>query len=165
MGSSRGLGKRELTLLEGVLRIRRNADTMVPIRASSLKILIVDDEPELVRALSLRLNSAGYETQSAVDGLAATEMAFSYRPDLVLLDIGLPFKDGYQVAKILRSSPDTAQIPIVFLTARTWDLDKARQIHPDGYVVKPYQPAELLDIVARLIAVAARQNNTTFLES
>jgi CheY-like chemotaxis protein len=138
---------------------------MVPIRSSSRKILIVDDEPELVRALSLRLTSAGYETQSAVDGLAATEMASSYRPDLVLLDIGLPFKDGYQVARMLRTSPDTAHIPIVFLTARTWDLDKARQIHPDGYVVKPYQPAELLDIVARAIAVTAGPDDSTFLAS
>jgi CheY-like chemotaxis protein len=138
---------------------------MVPTRSSSRKILIVDDEPELVRALSLRLNSAGYQTQSAVDGLAATEMAVSYRPDLVLLDIGLPYKDGYQVARMLRTSPDTAHIPIVFLTARTWDLDKARQIHPDGYVVKPYQPAELLNIVARAIAATGPQNDSTFLES
>jgi CheY-like chemotaxis protein len=138
---------------------------MVPTRAPTQKILIVDDEPELVRALSLRLNSAGYETLSAADGVMATEMAFSYRPDLVLLDIGLPFKDGYQVATMLRTSPDTAHIPIVFLTARTWDLDKARQIHPDGYVVKPYQPAQLLDIVARAIALTARQNDSTVLES
>jgi DNA-binding response OmpR family regulator len=138
---------------------------MLPTRSSTRKILIVDDEPELVRALALRLNSAGYETQSAVDGIAATEMALSYRPDLVLLDIGLPFKDGYQVAKMLRTAPHTAHIPIVFLTARTWDLDKARQIHPDGYVVKPYQPAELLEIVARVIAVAGPRIYSSFLES
>ena len=118
----------------------------------SRRILIVDDEPELVRAVTLRLNSAGYETLSASDGLAATEMALRYQPDLVLLDIGLPYQDGYQVATTLRMAFRTAHIPIVFLTARTWDLDKARQIRPDGYVVKPYQPAELLEMVGRLTA-------------
>ena len=118
------------------------------------KILIVDDEPELVRALTLRLTSAGYETLSASDGLAATELALSEQPDLILLDIGLPLGDGYQVATTLRLAHRTAHIPIVFLTARTWDLDKARQVRPNGYVVKPYQPAELLDIVDRLTAQA-----------
>ena len=131
----------------------------------SRKILIVDDEPELVRALTLRLNSAGYETLSASDGVAATDRAFSYQPDLILLDIGLPLQDGYQVAGILRAASRTAHIPIVFLTARTWDLDKAREIRPDGYVVKPYQPAELLDIVGRLIAVTRVRNHSKFLES
>jgi two-component system OmpR family response regulator len=126
--------------------------TMAARQSVSRRILIVDDEPELVRAVTLRLNSAGYETLSASDGLAATEMAFSYQPDLVLLDIGLPHQDGYQVATMLRMAFRTAHIPIVFLTARTWDLDKARQIRPDGYVVKPYQPAELLEIVGRLTA-------------
>src|ERR1700719_730140 len=101
----------------------------MPSRQSrSRRILIVDDEPELVRALALRLNSAGYETLSASDGLAAMEMALSHRPDLVLLDIGLPVQDGYQVAAMLRTERRTAHIPIVFLTARTWDLDKARQV-------------------------------------
>jgi two-component system KDP operon response regulator KdpE len=123
---------------------------MVPRQSPSRRILIVDDEPELVRALTLRLSSAGYETLSASDGLTATEMAFSCRPDLVLLDIGLPIQDGYQVATTLRAADRTAHIPIVFLTARTWDLDKARRSHPDGYVVKPYRPSELLDMVGRL---------------
>jgi CheY-like chemotaxis protein len=126
--------------------------TMVSRRSPGRRILIVDDEPELVRALALRLNSAGYETVSASDGLAATEMAFKHPPDLVLLDIGLPLQDGYEVATTLRTAHRTAHIPIVFLTARTWDLEKARLVCPDGYVVKPYQPAELLDIVDRLTA-------------
>ena len=119
-------------------------------RSPRRKILIVDDEPELVRALTLRLTAAGYETLSASDGLAATEMAFSCHPDLVLLDIGLPLQNGYQVAALLRKAHRTAHIPIVFLTARTWDLDKAHQVSPDGYVVKPYLPTELLDIIGRL---------------
>ena len=125
---------------------------MVSRPALGRRILIVDDEPELVRALTLRLHSAGYETISAGDGLAATEMAISCQPDLVLLDIGLPHQDGYQVARKLRTADGTSHIPIVFLTARTWDLDKAHQVRPDGYVVKPYQPAELLDIVGKVIA-------------
>jgi CheY-like chemotaxis protein len=138
---------------------------MVSRQSRGQKVLIVDDEPELVRALSLRLHSAGYETISAADGLAATEMAFSHQPDLVLLDIGLPFQDGYQVAKTLRTAHRTAHIPIVFLTARTWDLDKARQFSPDGYVVKPYRPAELLDIVGKVIAATWESHVSRLLES
>jgi CheY-like chemotaxis protein len=134
-------------------------------RQSKRKILIVEDEPELVRALTLRLSAAGYETLSASDGLAATEMAFGHQPDLVLLDIGLPRQDGYQVASLLRAACRTAHIPIVFLTARTWDLDKAHQVHPDGYVVKPYQPVELLDVIARLTATAGEGSRPRLLES
>jgi DNA-binding response OmpR family regulator len=130
----------------------------------SRKILIVDDEPELVRAVTLRLKSAGYETMSACDGLAAMAMAFSCQPHLVLLDIGLPFQDGYQVATTLRMAARTAHIPIVFLTSRTWDLDKAREVRPDGYVVKPYQPVELLDIVGRLTAPTWVSDSPRFLE-
>jgi DNA-binding response OmpR family regulator len=132
---------------------------------SRRRILIVDDEPELVRALTVRLSSAGYETLSASDGPAATELALSQQPDLVLLDIGLPLEDGYQVAAKLRLARRTTHIPIVFLTARTWDLEKARQVRPDGYVVKPYQPAELLDIVRRLTATTRKGNRRRFLES
>jgi two-component system, OmpR family, KDP operon response regulator KdpE len=129
---------------------------------SRRRILIVDDEPELVRALTLRFSSAGYETLSASDGLVAVELALGQQPDLVLLDIGLPLEDGYQVATRLRLAHRTAHIPIVFLTARTWDLDKARQVRPEGYVVKPYQPAELLDIVGRLIAATSKGNGQRF---
>jgi CheY-like chemotaxis protein len=114
------------------------------------KILIVDDEPELVRALSVRLNSAGYSTLSAADGAEATDVAIRQVPDLILLDIGLPRADGYEVAGKLRSTGHTAHIPIVFLTARTWDLDKANQVSPEGYVVKPYEPTELLTLLDRL---------------
>jgi DNA-binding response OmpR family regulator len=132
--------------------------TVVSTQPPSRRILIVDDEPELVRALALRLNSAGYETLSASDGAAAMEMALSCQPDLVLLDIGLPLQDGYQVATMLRTEHRTAHIPIVFLTARTWDLDKANEVRPDAYVVKPYEPAELLEIVGRLTATTVAGN-------
>ena len=139
--------------------------TMVSRQSPSRRILIVDDEPELVRALALRLTSAGYETLSASDGPAAMEMALSCQPDLVLLDIGLPVQDGYQVAAMLRTEHRTAHIPIVFLTARTWDLDKARQVQPDGYVVKPYQPAELLEIVDKLTATTLEGTGPGLVES
>ena len=139
--------------------------TVVSTQSPSRRILIVDDEPELVRALALRLNSAGYETLSASDGAAAMEMALSCQPDLVLLDIGLPLQDGYQVATMLRTEHRTAHIPIVFLTARTWDLDKANEVRPDAYVVKPYEPAELLDIVGRLTATTRERNGPGLLES
>lgn len=143
---------------------KRYMGTMVGDESSRPKVLIVDDEPELVRVLTLRLNSAGYETLSASDGMAANELAFSQQPDLVLLDIGLPLRDGYEVAIRLRLVERTAHIPIVFLTARTWDLDKARHVRPNGYLVKPYEPSDLLKIVGRLTATTWKGNDPRFME-
>ena len=110
------------------------------------KILIVDDEPDIVRALALRLKMAGYDLVTATDGAGALMTAVTEQPDLVLLDIGLPYGDGHFVAARLRSNPKTAHIPILFLSARNApdDLGDARSSGAVGFIAKPYDPEELL---------------------
>jgi DNA-binding response OmpR family regulator len=114
------------------------------------KILIVDDEPEIVRALGLRLKMAGYVVVAAMDGAGALMTAVSEQPDLVLLDIGLPHGDGHFVAARLRSNVTTAHIPILWLSASSApdDLDTARSSGAIGFIAKPYDPEELLQRVS-----------------
>jgi two-component system, OmpR family, KDP operon response regulator KdpE len=110
------------------------------------KVLIVDDEPDIVRALELRLKMAGYDVVAATDGADALMTALTEQPDLVLLDIGLPHGDGHFVASRLRSNGRTAHIPILFLSARSApeDVGSARSSGAVGFITKPYDPEELL---------------------
>jgi DNA-binding response OmpR family regulator len=118
------------------------------------KVLIVDDEPDIVRALALRLKTAGYDVVTAMDGAGALMTAVTEQPDLVLLDIGLPYGDGHVVAERLRSNPKTAHIPILFLSARNApeDLGSARKSGAVGFITKPYDPEELLRRVSWALA-------------
>jgi CheY-like chemotaxis protein len=118
------------------------------------RILIVDDEPEIVRALGLRLRSVGYDVLAAADGVQATAMAVREQPDLILLDIGLPGGDGHTIASRIRSNMRTVQIPLIFLTARTAidDVRKSESVQAAGYVQKPYQPEALLSLVKQALA-------------
>jgi DNA-binding response OmpR family regulator len=110
------------------------------------KILVVDDEPEIVRSISMRLKMHGYEVIAAADGTQATSTALRELPDLILLDIGLPAGSGHIVAKRLRDSTKTAQIPIIFLTARTTESDyqQAFELGVEQYITKPFRPEELM---------------------
>jgi DNA-binding response OmpR family regulator len=116
-------------------------------------ILIVDDEPHIVELASLYLNNDGYSTLGAHDGLQALEMIRKHHPDLVVLDIMLPGLDGWDVCRRLRQDGDN--VPIVMLTARGEDVDRivGLELGADDYVVKPFNPREL---VARIKAVLRR---------
>jgi two-component system KDP operon response regulator KdpE len=110
------------------------------------RILVVDDEPEIVRSLTLRLNAAGYEVISAMDGLTATKRAIESQPELILLDIGMPAGNGHVVVERLRNIGETSHIPIIYLTARTSE-DDYRQARSGGvckYITKPFDPDVLL---------------------
>jgi DNA-binding response OmpR family regulator len=122
-----------------------NPETATPLDRRR-KVLIVDDEPEIVRVLALRLQMAGYDVVAAADGAGALMTAATEQPDLVLLDIGLPYGDGHFVASRLRSNIKTAHIPILFLSARNApdELDIARRSGAVGFIAKPYEPEELL---------------------
>jgi two-component system KDP operon response regulator KdpE len=124
----------------------RNPEAAVDPSLRRRKILIVDDEPEILRALTLRLKTAGYDVVVATDGAGALMTAINEQPDLVLLDIGLPSGDGHFVADWLRSINKTVHIPILFLSARHTadDVDTARKSGAVGFITKPYDPEELL---------------------
>jgi two-component system, OmpR family, KDP operon response regulator KdpE len=119
-----------------------------------MKILIVDDDHDLLEALGLgmQLQWQGADVVTAADGEAGLEAFFEQAPDVVLLDVGLPRLDGFEVLRRIREVSDT---PVLMLTARGEELDKVRglEIGADDYITKPFSPLELL---ARIKAVLRR---------
>lgn len=107
------------------------------------KILVVDDEKPIVDILKYNLTKEGYEVVAAFDGDEAVEMAFTEKPDLILLDIMLPKKDGFTVCKIIR---EKISCPIIMLTAKGEEVDKVLglELGADDYVTKPFSMRELL---------------------
>ncbi len=120
---------------------------------SKKKILVADDEPDIVRGLMLRLTAAGYEVSTARDGLEATRKAIAEQPDLILLDIGMPAGNGHVVVERLRNISQTCNIPIIYLTARCapQDYHQARAGGVAKYITKPFDPAILLAAVEQEI--------------
>jgi two-component system alkaline phosphatase synthesis response regulator PhoP len=121
----------------------------------SERILVVDDDPEIVRLLRAYLEQDGFRVFAAYGGSEAMRILRSERPDLVLLDLMLPERDGWDVTRIVRSDPTLAQTPIIMLTARVEDEDKivGLELGADDYVAKPFNPREVL---ARVRAVLRR---------
>jgi DNA-binding response OmpR family regulator len=122
------------------------------IREPMTTILVVDDEPRITRLVRDYLESAGFAVTAAVDGQEAVMRARTERPDLVILDLGLPRLDGLDVTRRLRQDGD---VPIIMLTARDDETDKliGLELGADDYVTKPFSPREL---VARVRAVLRR---------
>jgi len=116
------------------------------------RILVVDDERNIVQLTRLYLSKEGFEVDTAYDGNQALEKVHSHHPDLIVLDIMMPEMDGLSVCRELRK---TSNVPIIILTARTDDVDKVvgLEIGADDYVTKPFNPREL---VARIKAVLRR---------
>jgi two-component system alkaline phosphatase synthesis response regulator PhoP len=116
------------------------------------KILAVDDERHIVRLVEVNLQRAGYDVVTAFDGREALEKVQSERPDLIVLDVMMPYMDGFEVLKRLKQDPVTAQIPVIMLTAKAQDADVFRgwQSGVDCYLTKPFNPMELLTFVKRI---------------
>ena len=116
------------------------------------KILIVDDEKHIADLISLYLTKEGFETREVYDGRKAMDEFYSFKPELVLLDLMLPGVDGYQICTTIRKNSD---VPIIMLTARSDTFDKVLglEMGADDYIVKPFEPKEM---VARVKAVLRR---------
>jgi two-component system alkaline phosphatase synthesis response regulator PhoP/two-component system response regulator VicR len=116
------------------------------------KILAVDDERHIVRLVEVNLQRAGYQVVTAFDGREALEKVKSEKPDLVVLDVMMPYMDGFEVLKNLKADPTTAEIPVIMLTAKAQDADVFRgwQSGVDCYLTKPFNPMELLTFVKRI---------------
>jgi two-component system alkaline phosphatase synthesis response regulator PhoP/two-component system response regulator VicR len=117
------------------------------------RILIVDDERDIVKALTIRLQRVGYEVVTAFDGAQGIFMAHKENPDLIILDIRMPAGNGFSVAEKLRESTDTFTIPVIFLTGSPEkdSEERARALGVRFYVKKPYDPEELLDAIERAL--------------
>ena len=116
------------------------------------RVLVVDDDPKVCETLDRYLAHAGYATASALDGARALELARSFAPDLIVLDLMLPQVDGLEVCRTLRVA---SQVPVIMLTAKSTERDKLMglEIGADDYLTKPFSPREL---VARVEAVLRR---------
>jgi len=118
------------------------------------KILIVDDEKELVKLITFHMSIAGYDVLSANNGAEAIEICEQKKPDLIILDIMLPRIDGWEVCRRLRLNAHTRDIPIIMLSALSEVTDKLRgfDLGADDYVTKPFSPRELVVRVKRVLA-------------
>ncbi len=116
-------------------------------------LLLVDDEPDLLESLSIRLKASGYKVVTAADGLEALKKARALGPDLILLDLMLPKMDGYKVSRLLKFDGRYSRIPILILSARGQDMDKelASSAGADDYLVKPFSSEELLTRIKKLL--------------
>lgn len=119
------------------------------------KILLVDDDPDIIELLEYNLKKEGYETTSANDGIQAVAVAQVFKPDLILLDVMMPRQDGIETARQLRQLPDFKDTYILFLTARAEEYTEvaAFDVGADDYIVKPIKPRAL---VSRIKAVLRR---------
>jgi diguanylate cyclase (GGDEF)-like protein len=124
-------------------------------------ILVVDDDPDIARFVEVNLRSAGYDVSVAGDGEEALERAADIRPDLVLLDVMMPRLDGFEVAQRLRKNPQTANTSIIMLTAKALSSDKVTglQSGADDYIIKPFDPIELLARVKGTLRRAKEMRN------
>jgi two-component system phosphate regulon response regulator PhoB len=122
---------------------------------SGKKILIVEDETDVVDLLTLNLRKAGYKVSAAVDGANGLQKARDDRPSFIILDLMLPKMSGLEVCRILKSDTATAQIPILMLTAKAEEIDRivGLEFGADDYVTKPFSPRE---IVLRIRAILRR---------
>lgn len=120
------------------------------------KILIVDDEPNIVMSLEFLMKKEGFEVAVAGDGDEALEKVAGFAPDLVLLDVMMPKKSGFEVCEALRADPARAGLIIVMLTAKGRDTEVARglAIGADAYVTKPFSTKDLVAQVRQLLGVA-----------
>ena len=110
------------------------------------RILVVDDEPDVLDLVTYNLGQAGFATETAADGAEALRKARSSAPDLILLDLMLPEMDGLEVCKLLRRDTKTSAIPIIMLTARASEIDRivGLELGADDYVPKPFSLRELV---------------------
>ncbi len=125
------------------------------------KILVVDDEEDVAKALKVRLKANGYNVVVAYDSVQAFTMANKEKPDLIILDVMIPGGGGFIVAERLKQSMATHHIPIIFLTGISGGEERAYKVGASGYVMKPYQPEKLLETIHSTLEVSGGQTGQT----
>ena len=123
------------------------------------KILVVDDEEDVVRLLEFRLAKEGFDAISCADGPTALALTDQEKPDLIILDIMMPLMDGMEVLRQIRSRRATSRIPVIMLTAKTASttVDEARQLWISDYIIKPFDPEKLVLKVKKALKIPIDQ--------
>jgi DNA-binding response OmpR family regulator len=120
------------------------------------KVLIADDEPNIVMSLQFLMEAAGYEVRTVANGEAALGVLHDFLPDLVLLDVMMPTRDGYEICQAIRETPALRGIKVVMLTAKGRDIDaeKGLALGADEYVTKPFATKDLVAKVKAMLGDA-----------
>jgi CheY-like chemotaxis protein len=132
---------------------------------TKLKVLVVDDDPDIVTYLEMVLRDNGYEPMCAGDGTRGLAMARQRRPDLICLDIAMPEPTGVRVYRELRDDPELKDIPVVMITGvqkefKEFIHHRKKVPPPDGYISKPFDVRELLDTLSKLLKPAGAPTGT-----
>jgi DNA-binding response OmpR family regulator len=122
------------------------------------RVLIVDDEPNIVTALEFLLEHRGYEVRVATNGEEAVALVDTYRPDVMLLDVMMPKRSGYEVCQRVRERPDMQHVKIVMLSAkgREAEVSKGLSLGADLYITKPFSTQELVERIDALLGAGAK---------
>jgi DNA-binding response OmpR family regulator len=117
-------------------------------------VLVVDDDPVIVRLLEVNFEMEGFAVRTAADGLEGLESAKAQHPDVIVSDVMMPRMDGLQLVNELKADPATASIPVILLSAKAQadDVRAGIEAGADDYVTKPFEPLDLLDRVVKLIS-------------
>ncbi|HSG37940.1 MAG TPA: response regulator [Paracoccaceae bacterium] len=118
------------------------------------RVLVIEDEPNIIEALSFILSRDGWTVHTHADGLNANERIRATPPDLVILDVMLPGKSGFDILRDLRADPDMRALPVLMLTARgqTRDRELAEKLGVNRFITKPFSNAEVIENVRALVA-------------
>jgi len=117
------------------------------------KILIVDDEPDILKTMKIFLETEGFDIITAVDGVSALDKIRKDNPDVVILDIMIPKADGYKVCRIIKFDKKRKVTPVIIFTAKAQESDErmAKECRADAYITKPFQPDVLLGKIKELL--------------
>jgi two-component system alkaline phosphatase synthesis response regulator PhoP len=120
---------------------------------SMTKVLVVDDEPAILKLVEVSLSRQGYEVISAANGVEALAKVEEESPTLILMDAMMPYMDGFEALKRLKENPVTQDIPVIMLTAKRHDADLIRSLQSGAacYITKPFNPTELITMVERTL--------------
>jgi two-component system OmpR family response regulator len=136
-------------------------------KGGPVRILVIDDEPDVLLLCRVNLEYEGHEVLEANGGEEGLALAVLHRPDIIVLDVMLPEKDGFTVLKRLREQHETADVPVIFLTAKAQDDDQIRGFLAGAaeYVTKPFSPLALNQAVGRIAAMTPAERETRRSES
>jgi DNA-binding response OmpR family regulator len=124
-----------------------------------VKVLVVDDEPDVLLLCRVNMEFAGHQVLEASDAIIGMEMALAQSPDLIVLDIMLPGKDGVEMLRDLRADPRTFNIPVILLTAKTQhdDVMGGYDAGADDYMTKPFSPAVLMNSIEQVLRMSPEE--------
>lgn len=133
---------------------RRGPPDILARMALDARVLIADDDPVILRLLEVNFSLEGFDVNTAERGEQVLEQVERERPDVLILDVMMPGMDGWEVCEHLKKNPETAELPIIFLSARTQehDRERGRTLGVSAYVTKPFDPEELIRLAKSLVA-------------